>query len=79
MRDLTRLMLRIGMILFLLAGCVYNVNEFAKLTKTKLNYDTRRYRGVYYDTYNSSTRTNNEYDDTLVSSSSESDDFDYDY
>lgn len=82
MRDLTRLMLRIGMVLFLLAGCVFNVNQFAKLTKDQLKYEPQRYRNPYYNTYGSSTRIDDEeYDSgTNVSSTIEyDDDSDYDF
>lgn len=45
MRELTRITLRIGMILILLGGCVHNIYHFKKIADNGRRYDP------YYPTY----------------------------
>ena len=48
MRGLTRLLLRVGMILILIGGCVFNVKHFATLTEKQIRYTPQYYKSPYY-------------------------------
>ena len=61
MREITRITLRIGMIIILLVGCVHNVYHFKKIADNGRRYDP------YYRTYtNIEDDPINELDEVVV-------------